>query len=438
MASLSSDKNGNRTIQFVAGDRKRRSVRLGAIPKKDANTIKSKIEALNAAAISQTSWDAETAAWVGKLPSLLYDKLAKVGLVPVRTAVAQVTLGSFLAAYIEGRSDVKGNTEMNYNQAKRSLIEYFGSNKLIASVTPGDADEFRRWMAAGEVGSDGTVVRKKLSDNTVRRRCGFARQFFRAAMRKRLINENPFGEMKGVSIRSNRTRDHFVPRDDAEKVLEKCPDTQWKLLFALSRYGGLRCPSEHLSLRWVDVDLVNRRMLVRSPKTAHHEGQESRMVPIFPELRPYIEDAWELAKDVVRSLPAEDRANAYVISRYRDRNSNLRTQLERIIAKAGLTPWPKLFHNLRATRATELAAEFPAHVAAEWLGHSTMVAQKHYWRVTDADFEKATAATALQNPVQSGAVTTGTEHRSVAICAGNHEIPEKYGVNQYTPQESNL
>lgn len=45
---------------------------------------------------------------------------------------------------------------------------------------------------------------------------------------------------------------------------------------------------------------------------------------------------------------------------------------------------------MRASRATELAAEFPAHVAAAWLGHSTLIAQKHYWQVTDADFERAT------------------------------------------------
>src|SRR4029077_7308271 len=44
----------------------------------------------------------------------------------------------------------------------------------------------------------------------------------------------------------------------------------------------------------------------------------------------------------------------------------------------------------RASRATELANEFPAHVAAAWLGHSTLVANKHFWQVTDDDFAKAT------------------------------------------------
>lgn len=53
----------------------------------------------------------------------------------------------------------------------------------------------------------------------------------------------------------------------------------------------------------------------------------------------------------------------HLLNRFRDANANLRTQLERIIGKAGLSPWPKLFQNLRASRATELAAEFSAHVA---------------------------------------------------------------------------
>lgn len=39
----------------------------------------------------------------------------------------------------------------------------------------------------------------------------------------------------------------------------------------------------------------------------------------------------------------------------------------RIIAKAGLTPWPKLFQNLRITRETELAETNPLHVAFQFI-----------------------------------------------------------------------
>ena len=44
----------------------------------------------------------------------------------------------------------------------------------------------------------------------------------------------------------NADRQYFVSRGEAGKVLEACPDSQRRLLFALCRYGGLRCPSEVL------------------------------------------------------------------------------------------------------------------------------------------------------------------------------------------------
>src|SRR5262249_2480607 len=158
---------------------------------------------------------------------------------------------------------------------------------------------------------------RKLGDNTIRRHCGRARQLFRAALKRRIIASNPFAEMKGIAVQANRERSHFISRDVAQKVIEACPDSQWRLVFAPGRFGGLRCPSEHLGLRWADVDLAAGRMTVRSPKTEHHEGKASRIVPIFPELRPLFEDAEQLA----------DEGAEFVITRYRDCNANLRTQL---------------------------------------------------------------------------------------------------------------
>src|SRR5690606_20279019 len=107
-------------------------------------------------------------------------------------------------------------------------------------------------------------------------------------------------------------------------------------LFALSRFGGLRCPSEHLALRWIDVDWENKQLTIRSPKTEFYDGQDSRVIPMFPELRPYLDDVWKLAKEAVLALDSKERAKVHVITRYRDANSNLWTQLERIIARAGL------------------------------------------------------------------------------------------------------
>ena len=190
------------------------------------------------------------------------------------------------------------------------------------------------------------------------------------------------------------------------KVLGACPDAEWRLLFALSRYGGLRCPSEHLALRWADVDWERSRLTVHSSKTEHHPGGESRLVPLFPELVPHLREVFEWAEP----------GGEYVITRYRHPSANLRTQLNRIIKRAGLKAWPKLFQNLRSTRQTELEEDFPTHVVCAWMGNSRPVAMKHYLQVTDEHFERAARSIeAVQNPVQQSAARSRNASQALNV-----------------------
>jgi integrase len=120
-------------------------------------------------------------------------------------------------------------------------------------------------------------------------------------------------------------------------------------------------------------------MLVHSCKTEHHPGGESRLVPIFPELLPHLRQAFEEAKP----------GTTFAVTRYRQTGCNLRTQLHRIIRKAGLVPWERTFQNLRATRETELCESFPLHVVTAWIGNSQIIAARHYLQVTDEHFSRA-------------------------------------------------
>ncbi|MEM8737741.1 MAG: hypothetical protein AAGG38_04590 [Planctomycetota bacterium] len=96
-----------------------------------------------------------------------------------------------------------------------------------------------------------------------------------------------------------------------------------------------------------------------------------------------------------------------------DRSSAaLRKPLQRAIDRAGVKPWPRLWHNLRSTRQTELERHFPSHVVCAWLGNSRAVAAKHYLQVTDDDF-----AAAICGIEKSAAL-------SAAIMHGHSESPE--------------
>ncbi len=397
MASITRQANGRRMIQFSDSSGRRKTIRLGKVNQRTAEAVKIRIENLLASSITGHALDNETALWVAGLSDLMTDKLVAVGLVAKYRAAR---LQQFLDGYIENRSDTKPSTRVTYGHTRRNLLEFFGGSKLLREITPGDADDWRL-----------SLVKQGLASNTVRRRSGIAKQFFNAALRKELISSNPFADLKCM-IQANTQRMYFISRDEAQAVLDACPNAQWRMLFALSRYGGLRCPSEHLALRWSDVDWERNRITVRSPKTEHHPGGESRQIPIFPELLPDLLQLFEQAKP----------SAVHVITLGQDGSRNLRTQMMRIIKRAGLRPWPKLFQNLRSTRETELAEIYPLHVVCAWIGNSQIVAAKHYLQVTDEHFQRAVGnPDAMQNAMPQAAVSPSapthgrkTEHRKLA------------------------
>ena len=145
----------------------------------------------------------------------------------------------------------------------------------------------------------------------------------------------------------------------AADVLAECPDDDWRLVFALARYGGMRCPSEILTLRWSDVLWDQKKLRIDSPKTGF------RFCPIFPELAPILEAAFDAAPE----------GATFCVQRYRQ-GYNPATTMKKIIERAGHEPWPKLFINCRSTRRTKLERQFPNHVVNKWLGHSAAVAAR--------------------------------------------------------------
>ncbi len=158
--------------------------------------------------------------------------------------------------------------------------------------------------------------------------------FFRAAKKRKLIADNPFAEVSAKAV-MRQDRQRFITREETDRLLAVCNPT-WRVIVALSRYGGLRCPSEVLSLRWQDVDWEAGRIVVQSPKTEHHVGKASRTIPLFAELRPILAEAFDLAPEgAVYVVDGNHRDAANTASGWR--NCNLRTQFERIVKRAGLT-----------------------------------------------------------------------------------------------------
>jgi integrase len=423
VASLQKVKQHGRDVYrvvFYDKDHNRRYLRLGDMGKKSAESIRSHVEHLADLSAAGLPINAELSAWLNKIGQRLADQLAALGLIAPRESAA---IGAFLDAYIEGRTDAKPNTIMNLKQGRDKLLKYFGPDCELRTITASEAHEFRQRLMQEEYAA-ATV------SNSIKK----ARQFFKVAHCRGLVSLNPFADVQAGGER-NDERLRFIDRATIANVLEACPNNYWRLIVSLARFGGLRTPSETLGLKWGDIDWENNRMTVASPKTAR-QGKPYRIVPLFPELRPFLDQAYDDAPE----------GAVYVVAHYRDSDQNLRTHFERIIKRAGIVAWPRLFHNLRASRQTELTDQFPAHVVASWLGNTERVAQQHYLQVTDKHFQDAIRGTgtvvAATEPVVTEASVDPTiaqqepEGGSGGGSGGGSKVDQTVELHTHAPQSN--
>ena len=382
MASIGRDPGGLRRILFVAPDGKRKTIRLGKVPQKTAEGVKTKVQNLVAAALTGQSPDDETSRWVRNLDTVMADKLAAVGLIPKRQ---EATIGKLVTAFVAAHPNAKPATYVSWGHVERGLKEHFGEDRRLRSIGRAEAEGFRQYY-----------LDQELAATTIMKRLQFVRQFFAYAVRCEWIETNPFATVshKGGDPRE---RQRYITKEDTRKLIEAAPNWIWRTIIALARYGGLRTPSETLSLPLANLDWEHGAMTVIAPKTEGH-GLGQRVVPMFARLRPYLEEAWAQAAEgqvnVIPEnlyLPASKGPHGWI-------NCNLRTTFKKIVKRAGLTPWPRLFHNLRASCESDLAREYPITTVCRWIGNTVAIADRHYIQVTDDDFRRASGA--AQNQAQ--------------------------------------
>ena len=401
MASLANDPGGRRRILFKATDGKRKTVRLGKIPIKQARLIQRHVERLVACQLDGSAPPDETSRWLAGIGTTLHERLERVGLV-VKAEHNRIPTLAELIEEFKARPRWQKNkpkTRLSQDLGFRYLVDYFGGGLSIIELTEAKAEDYHAYLQLPKSkGGRGLAV------STGNRECGIAWMLYRFAIRSRYLDRNPFDDVpKGVPRTDCNV---FVPAAVCERVLSELPDSQWRLLFAMSRWGGLRTPSEHRRLRWCDVDWEKDKFLVHSSKTEHHSGHETRWVPIFPELAPLLAERFEDASD-------GDELVLPMMARFADCTFSHR--IKRVMDLIGVERWARFFHSMRATRQTELERVWPTHVVCYWLGNSTDIARRHYLMTTDEDFAKAAQNPTQQVPAQGG-IAVHTEKGEIEKC----------------------
>jgi len=310
--------------------------------------------------------DKRTLAWVESAAPEIRKKLALAGLIEIpKNHTVQELWDSFL----EQKTGVKQSTIMQYKKARTYFLEFFRGVEPLVLLTK---ERFLRWKSK---------LLKQFLPATAATYIKQAKAVFNWAVEEGWLDKSPLdGVGRGSFI--NRSKDRIISMDEYYRLLEACPSQEWRTIIALSRIGGLRCPSEVLALRWEDVNWEQNGLYVRSPKTAHHEGKESRIVPIFPELKEELETLF---------FRPESEGKEFVVNRYRRDSSrpSLSIPFAKIAKQAGLPTISRPFDNMRMTRSNEIYNRWGAFKESQWIGHSSRVRADHYLMIQEADYEEA-------------------------------------------------
>jgi site-specific recombinase XerD len=423
MASLICHKNGRKTIQLSHGTRPK--IRLGKCDKRDAVKTLGYVERLVSLKSQGLPVAIDLCEWLTRIDETLHARLVALGFVEARQQASdeherdeRVSLGELTKLFLRShRGTVKPRTLTTYEQTESLLFEFFDTQQPIDSITTGDARDFRNYLKTRSGKIPGKRIAKPLAEATIRKRCQIAKQFFRYAIDKELVDKNPFNS-RDIPTTAKRSRKKVaIPHAMATAIMDELDHDWQRLVFALSRWGAMRVPSEPKELKWDGIDWEARTITFRCPKTEHHDGLESRTIPIWRAIEQPLREVYD------RVQFSADAASEYVLPELREMSdSAIRKPILAAIKSAGFEPWPKLFTALRATRDRELRRMLSEDQANSFTGHGRDVAEQNYGvELTAQDYRDAIEREAVQNPVQNPAESIGNDSQAAPLSAPPYE-----------------
>ncbi|WP_289009845.1 tyrosine-type recombinase/integrase [uncultured Thermomonospora sp.] len=309
---------------------------------------------------------------------------------PSRREVGKApTLKAWQETYLQLREgELDDRTIDLYRNTFDYLMKFreFGPDIRLDRITPAAADDWRAWLQNQPVRyGRGQGGERKLSDETVCSHVSRAKNIFARAVKRRHIVFNPFAEVN-CSPAAKPKRWAEITRDDLAKILDACPDAGWRALFALCRYAGLR-RGEALALQWTDIDWVARFIRVPNPNPSGKETTKKHLrdVPMEPDL-------YAVLKECQDQAPGPERADYDPRVCPIDKVVGIERDAKAIIAAAGVGVYAKPFHTLRKNLESEWLSKYPVMDVCCWLGHSPVVAARHYQKPTAETIAKVTGA----------------------------------------------
>lgn len=273
------------------------------------------------------------------------------------------------ARYIESRKIAGLRSHTEVKRIVDILAAHFGSKRL-RSITHGDILQFRTTRLDTKVKFKNAPSRQR-SIATVNRELTVLRRMLSIAHREGWILRHPFSGSDTIISPSDETkRTRVLSRDEEELLLDACDENRSRLrpIVICALDTGMR-RGEILSLRWRDIDLINKRINIQAMNT---KTLRPRSVPITSRLMTEFD-----------KLPQRDSA---------DRVFGVTDTVKRSWATAkriaGITDLK--FHDLRHTCATRLVqGGLPIAEVSRILGHTSVVTTFRYANVDDTTLDRA-------------------------------------------------
>ncbi len=341
----------------------RKRIRLGSTTKRDAGRFCTMIQSIEDAVRLGSPVRRQDEEWLRNLPPNQFDRIHRTGLldrtsIPSRMFSFSDWVEQWLLSVSVKRAD---RTHDLYKQSADMFIEFVGEGVSLAAITRDDAESW-----------NDSLIASGISIASVRRHIRQLKACFNAAIRRDILLTNPFDRIESASIAAERGR--IITDEEAERVLDELPSTDYKLMFALARFGGLRSPSESTIIEWEDIDFKLYKIRVYAQKT--QRTKPIRQTPILPQLMDLLEETAALTENLTGPILRVSEHN------------HART-IANAARRAGVEPWERTFQTLRQSFETIMCERFPAHVVAAWTGHSVEVSQAHYLTMRDEYFTEA-------------------------------------------------
>lgn len=264
------------------------------------------------------------------------------------------TLSRFISEFIPYATGNYSKTTVDFYRLALARLKEMSGDCLLSSLTMQHLDQYKVKRIADRV-----------SGVTVNRELQALRAALTTAVRWKHISSNPFSRMQQVAL-PERTPSYFSKAD--MKTLMSAIQEPWlKEVILFGVLTGMR-RGEILNLRWQDIDLTRKTILIQTSPTFRTKQGKRRVIPLN-----------DLLIGLLRARATHSQSDyVFTLKNARIRDDFATKRLKNYIRDCGLDERLH-FHSLRHTFASWLVQNSVSiYEVQKLLGHSNIAVTQVY------------------------------------------------------------